>query len=117
MSKKEKTVITPVPANPTGPVAIISKVPFDDVEHVFHATHSAFHAEGFFNDLDAEVDDRFLAIWHTFLLLAGWTEDEFWEANENQAHTCPECAKEMEEHDEEDLTLPETKMQVEDKPN
>jgi len=116
---KKETVIAPAPTPDDGDEEVIMlKLDFDEVEHVFYALHSAFHPEGFFDDPDAIVDDRFMALWHSFLIMAGWTEDEFWIVNKEQQHTCPDCGKVIDEDDEdEDLSLPETKAMAENKPN
>lgn len=55
---------------------IQTKMPFEEVDHVFGALMSAFHPEEIGED---GPDPRFLALWTLFLQCASWTEDEFWD--------------------------------------
>lgn len=56
---------------------IQSKIPLEEVEHVFGALISAFHPDDIGED---GPDQRFLALWTLFLQCAGWNEDEYWDA-------------------------------------
>jgi hypothetical protein len=67
---------------------------FEAVEFVFDALHNAFHPEG----LDEAPNPNFLALWTLFLTVAGWTEDEFWDAYDD-CRSCPKCKAEREEEE------------------
>ena len=67
------------------------RLDFDAVEDVFGALSAAFHPDG----MEGDIDPKFHALWTLFLVSAGWNEDEFWEACEdNEAEcTCNGCDK------------------------
>lgn len=70
----------------------IVKMSFDQVDSFFRSLDYAFHPRGI--DDEDGPDSRFMALWTIFLTYAGWTEDEYWEADN---YVCPECKKEQEE--------------------
>ena len=71
------------------------EVSFEDMDFLLSALCTAFP----YNDEEDEVDPRFACLWHTALYMAGWTEDEFWEAHEeeySEEYECPKCKAERE---------------------
>lgn len=55
---------------------IETKIPFEEVDHVFVSLISAFHP----NEIGEDgPDPKFLALWTLFLECAGWDEDSYWE--------------------------------------
>jgi hypothetical protein len=115
MSKKKEVSATSV-SNPSGKVSVIPKMDFHLVNDVFETLHFAFHPSGF--DDNREVDQRFIAHWHLFLVTVGWSENEFWETRkelEEEVHKCPDCGRNV--NSDEDLELPETKDPSVNKPN
>jgi|SRR5579885_2788187 len=77
--------------------AMVEKLPWDIVNEAFDLFSYAFQENGF-EDEEGNyiVDDRFIAMWKSFLCISGWNEDEFWEETHNSNHQCPECKKEHE---------------------
>jgi len=80
-------------------LTIIEKMDFDKVNAVQHALGYAFIPE----DLgeNDNIDNRFFALWHIFLVTVGWTEDEYWAAHKAQDHNhCPDCGAPTDEDGE-----------------
>lgn len=87
---------------PQETVAVIEKIPAEICEDMFYHLQDIFQSDGFYDEDGAFwTDDRFLAMWKTFLLFAGWNEDEYWQVVENLPHEkCADCKKEEEEEQE-----------------
>jgi len=79
--------------------ATIEKLPWEIVNEGFNFFSYAFQPDGFEDESgNFIVDDRFTAIWKSFLCISGWTEDQFWkETHEHPDGECPECKAEREE--------------------
>lgn len=65
------------------------KLDFEGVDEVFNALIFAFHPNGL--EGEEEPDPRFHASWQSFLVTAGWSEDEFWEVSHEHDSHCPHC--------------------------
>lgn len=74
----------------------IVKMSFEQVDSVCDALHYAFHPRGIAED--DGIDERLLALWTIFLSYSGWTEEEYWDAeNKNRENCiCDECKKQKE---------------------
>ena len=73
----------------------MNKINFEELDYVFGALCNAFP----YNDEKDDTDPRFDVLWTTALYMAGWTEDEFWEAHEieySEESECPSCKAERE---------------------
>lgn len=81
-------------SNSTG-MTVIEKMDFDYIDNVCDALHFAFYPDGI-NDNDNDNEDldiRMLSLWHIFLSLVGWTEDEFWKEYNSRPRHCPNCGE------------------------
>lgn len=75
------------------------RVPFEVCDEMWSLLSYAFHPNGFEDENgEIHIDDRFTALWKTFLLFAGYTEEEYWEIVDSMPHEkCEKCQKEDEE--------------------
>ena len=88
---------------PQETVAVIEKIPVEMCEDMFYHIQDIFQPDGFYDENeDFFTNDRFLAMWKTFLLFAGWNENEYWELVDNMPHNekCEQCKKEEEQEQE-----------------
>jgi len=93
-------------------LTIIEKMDFEGIDAVHDALCFAFYPDGI--DGDDQIDNRFISLWYMLLASTGWTEDEYWEEQKAQSHSCPDCGNEMhaneddlDEDEEESLKLKE----------
>lgn len=84
----------------SGSESINEKISWDIVNEAFSLFSDAFQPDGF-EDEEGNyiVNDKFIAVWKNFLLISGWTEDEFWDYTHDAGGECPECKKEKEEQE------------------
>ena len=86
---------------------LIEKLDFEDVFEVMEVMRYSFHPEGI--DENTDVKEAFLTAWRTYLMLAGWAEDQFWEEMTNRSNHehCPHCGNIVDSNDE-DMELSPT---------
>lgn len=84
---------------PQAKVAVVEKIPVEICEDMFYHIQDIFQPDGFYDDNESfYTNDRFLAMWKTFLLFAGWDENEYWELVDSMPHEkCADCKKEEEQ--------------------
>jgi hypothetical protein len=80
-------------------VVHVKKVDFAAMCEILHALHMAYMP----GDKD-EPNERFLACWHTCLVISGWDEGDFWQCYDGE-DPCPVCGEEQGDVDEEDEVL------------
>lgn len=82
--------------------AVIEKLPFDMCNDAFDFFSYAFQENGSFENEKGEfyIDPRFTSMWTTFLVMAGWTEAEYWEMVDKMPHEkCEQCEKDQKEQE------------------
>jgi hypothetical protein len=103
MSKKS-VISQEVKAMPVKKTTTIDKLDFDGVNAVNHSLFFAFHQDEDLGE-DDELNPKFFTVWHAFLAIAGWTEDEYFAELENQEHICKDCGQPINDDDDLDLDI------------
>ena len=83
--------------------SVVKRLPVEICAEMFDLLQYAFQPEGFYDEDDEFfTDDRFLAMWKSFLICAGYfSEDEYWSALDKMPHDdkCEKCKAESEEEE------------------
>lgn len=72
-------------------------VDYEAVDFMYAALRNAFLTDDEDDNVyESESFRRFLALWHLFLVSAGWTEEEYFDEREDHLsdHECPKCQEE-----------------------
>lgn len=98
--------------NKSSGLSIIEKMDFENVDMVQDVLFCAFHPDELGED--DQLDDRYMALWHIFLVSVGWTDNEYWEEFKSRPRKCPGCGEMMDKDgnhvdDDSDVKSPNSK--------